>query len=55
MQFAPQTVNASKLLGWEDKVGSLDKDKFADIIAVDGDPLKDVTELEREVGDEGAK
>ena len=41
------TVNASKLLGWEDKVGSLDKDKFADIIAVDGDPLKDVTELER--------
>ena len=41
------TVNASKLMGWEDKVGSIDKDKFADMIAVDGDPLKDVTELER--------
>ena len=41
------TVNASKLMGWEDKVGSIDKEKFADMIAVDGDPLKDVTELER--------
>jgi imidazolonepropionase-like amidohydrolase len=41
------TVNASKLLGWEDKVGSIETGKFADMIAVDGDPLKDVTELER--------
>jgi imidazolonepropionase-like amidohydrolase len=41
------TVNASKLLGWEDKVGAIDAGKFADMIAVDGDPLKDVTELER--------
>ncbi len=40
-------VDSSKLMGWEDKVGSIDKDKFADMIAVDGDPLKDVTELER--------
>ncbi|MFZ6845554.1 amidohydrolase family protein [Undibacterium sp. RuTC16W] len=41
------TVNASKLLGWEDQVGSIDVGKFADMIAVDGNPLKDVTELER--------
>ena len=41
------TVNASKLLGMEDRLGSIDAGKYADIIAVDGDPLKDVTELER--------
>ncbi|MFZ6675267.1 amidohydrolase family protein [Undibacterium sp. Xuan67W] len=41
------TVNASKLLGWEDQVGSIDVGKFADMIAVDGNPLEDVTELER--------
>jgi imidazolonepropionase-like amidohydrolase len=40
------TVNASKLLGWEDKVGSIEPGKFADMIAVDGDPTKDVTILE---------
>jgi imidazolonepropionase-like amidohydrolase len=28
-------------------VGSIEKGKFADIIAVSGDPLKDVTEMER--------
>lgn len=41
------TINASKLLGWEDRVGTLEKGKFADLIAVKGDPLKDVSELER--------
>lgn len=41
------TVNASELLGWTDRVGSLETGKFADMIAVDGDPLKDVTTLER--------
>ncbi|MYM38167.1 amidohydrolase family protein [Pseudoduganella sp. CY13W] len=41
------TVNASELLGWADRVGSIEAGKFADIIAVDGDPLKDVTTLER--------
>jgi imidazolonepropionase-like amidohydrolase len=41
------TVNASDLLGWKDKVGTLEPGKFADVVAVDGDPTKDVTILER--------
>lgn len=41
------TVSASQLLGWTDKVGTLEAGRYADIIAVDGDPLKDVTTLER--------
>src|SRR5437899_12258270 len=41
------TVNAADLLGWSDKVGSIEPGKWADIIAVDGDPLADVTQLER--------
>ena len=40
------TVNAADLLGWSDKVGTIEAGKWADIIAVDGDPLKDVTTLE---------
>ena len=41
------TVNAADLLGWNDKVGVIAPGALADIIAVDGDPLKDVTEFER--------
>lgn len=41
------TVNAADLLGWTDKVGSLSKSKFADIIAVEGNPIDDVTILEK--------
>ncbi len=41
------TVHASKLLGWEDRIGAIEAGKYADLIAVDGDPTKDVTELER--------
>jgi imidazolonepropionase-like amidohydrolase len=41
------TVNAADLLGWADKVGTLEPGKWADLIAVDGDPLQDVTTLER--------
>ncbi len=40
------TVNAADLIG-SDKIGSIQPGRFADIIAVAGDPLKDVTELER--------
>jgi imidazolonepropionase-like amidohydrolase len=41
------TVSAADLLGWNNRVGVIATGAFADIIAVDGDPLKDVTELER--------
>jgi imidazolonepropionase-like amidohydrolase len=41
------TVNAAELLGWGDSVGSLEAGKLADLVAVDGDPLKDVRVLER--------
>lgn len=40
------TLNAADLMGWTDKVGSLDAGKWADIIAVQGDPLADVRILE---------
>jgi len=41
------TVNAADLLGWNGKVGTLEPGAWGDIVAVDGDPLKDVTTLER--------
>src|SRR6266446_6941533 len=34
-------------IGWKDRVGSIEKGKFADFIAVSGNPATDVTELER--------
>jgi len=39
-------VNA-EVMGWQDQIGSLDKGKYADLIAVSGDPLADITELQR--------
>jgi imidazolonepropionase-like amidohydrolase len=41
------TINAADLLGWTGKVGTLEPGAWADIVAVDGDPIKDVTTLER--------
>jgi imidazolonepropionase-like amidohydrolase len=41
------TVNAAEMLGWQDKVGAIEPGKFADLIAVSGDPVTDITELER--------
>lgn len=40
------TTHAAELLGWKDKTGSITKDKWADIVAVEGDPLADVSVLE---------
>jgi imidazolonepropionase-like amidohydrolase len=40
------TVVSAELLGWDDRVGSLRPGRYADLIAVDGDPLDDVTLLE---------
>lgn len=41
------TINAADLLGWKNKVGSLKKGKYADLIALKDDPLQDVTLLEQ--------
>ena len=41
------TRNASDLLGASDRVGSIQSGRFADIVAVSGDPLADITELQR--------
>jgi imidazolonepropionase-like amidohydrolase len=40
------TVNAADLLGWSDRVGTLEPGKFADIVAVEGDPVANVHLLE---------
>jgi imidazolonepropionase-like amidohydrolase len=40
------TVNAADLLGWSERVGSIEPGKWADIIGVDGNPLQDVSTLE---------
>src|SRR5215472_8507503 len=41
------TVNAADMLGWQDKIGAIEPGKFADLVAVTGDPVTDITELER--------
>jgi imidazolonepropionase-like amidohydrolase len=41
------TSAAAELMSWQDRVGSIEKGKFADLVAVPGDPLADITELER--------
>jgi imidazolonepropionase-like amidohydrolase len=40
------TVNAAELLGWKGKIGELKPGYFADVVAVPGDPLKDISALE---------
>ena len=41
------TQHAADLVGWEDRIGTITVGKLADIIAVEGNPLADITELER--------
>jgi imidazolonepropionase-like amidohydrolase len=41
------TTTAAEMLGWQERIGSLEKGRFADIIAVSDDPLADITQLER--------
>lgn len=43
------TMNAADLLGWSDRIGSIEPGKYADIVAVSGDPVKDVTLLQHPV------
>jgi imidazolonepropionase-like amidohydrolase len=40
------TINAADLMGWSDRTGALEPGKWADLIAMDGDPLQDVHVLQ---------
>jgi imidazolonepropionase-like amidohydrolase len=39
-------VNAAAL-GWTDRIGSVEQGKYADLVAVAGDPLADIAEMQR--------
>ena len=41
------TTSAAEMLGWQDRVGAVEPGKFADLVAVAGDPIADISELER--------
>jgi len=41
------TIRGAEVLGWSDKLGTIEPGKWADLVAVSGDPLKDITELQR--------
>jgi len=41
------TTNAAEMLGWQDRIGTIEAGKFADLVAVTGDPVADITEVER--------
>jgi imidazolonepropionase-like amidohydrolase len=41
------TVTAAELMGWEDRVGSLEPGRFADVIAVEGDVMTDLASFEQ--------
>jgi imidazolonepropionase-like amidohydrolase len=41
------TTSAAEMLSWQDRVGAVEPGKFADLVAVAGDPISDITELER--------
>ncbi len=43
------TVNAAELIGLSDRIGALEAGKFADVIAVSGDPLADIATMEKVV------
>lgn len=40
------TIVAAELMGWEDRVGSIDPEKYADLVAVPGDALEDLSSFE---------
>jgi imidazolonepropionase-like amidohydrolase len=41
------TINAAEMLGWQDRIGTVEPGKLADLVAVSRDPLSDIHELER--------
>jgi len=40
------TIGNAEVLGWQDQIGSIEKGKYADLVAMPGDPLVDITALE---------
>lgn len=40
------TTNAAEMIGWQDRVGAIEAGKFADLVAVAGDPVGNIRELE---------
>ncbi|HEY7445014.1 MAG TPA: amidohydrolase family protein [Vicinamibacterales bacterium] len=41
------TIVNAQVMGWQDQIGSITTGKFADLVAVSGDPIADITELQR--------
>jgi imidazolonepropionase-like amidohydrolase len=41
------TTYGAEMLGWQDRLGAIEPGKLADMIAVAGDPIDDISELER--------
>jgi imidazolonepropionase-like amidohydrolase len=41
------TIVNAEVMGWQNQIGSIEKGKYADLVAVSGDPLADITELQR--------
>jgi len=41
------TIVDAEMMGWQNQIGSIEKGKYADLVAVSGDPLKDITELQK--------
>ncbi len=46
MAIESATMEAAALMGWSDRVGAIEPGKFADLIAVEGNPLEDIKQLE---------
>ena len=43
----PRTIVNARVMGWDGQIGSITKGKFADLVAVPGDPVADITQLQR--------
>ncbi len=41
------TISGAQLLNWSDRIGTIEAGKFADIIAMEGDPTRDISAIEK--------